>query len=74
MAPAPGRKRVTADVPEEVYAALTQARIEDGGGVSTRTRALLQMWFEDPDLREDVARWLRAERAAQPPRVCPPEQ
>lgn len=69
MAAAPGRKRVSADVPDEVYQGLLQAKIEDGAGVTTRTRALVEMWFADEKLQAAVTEWLRAERAGMRPRV-----
>lgn len=68
MAVSPGRKRITVDIPTAVHDTLAKAGIEDGAGASTRARLLLELWVDDPELREQVTRRLRIERAARPPR------
>lgn len=63
MAISPGHKRFSVDVPTLLHDALLEAEIIDGCGKTTRTRILLQIWQNDPQLQEQVNKQIRAERS-----------
>ena len=63
MKPAAARPKSVV-LPEEHLAALEEAKAEDGVPLSTRLRAMVQLWASDPVVRaqvDELAKKLRAQ-------------
>ncbi len=59
-----GMARRTTDIPIEYLAEMRAAKARDGIGDSTRIRAMVQVWSEDPEVRSRVEEIAAASLAA----------
>lgn len=60
----PKGKRLTPDVPAEVYERMMRSRVDDGIGPTVRLRLLAMLWAEDVQLQQRISELGREERAA----------